>query len=179
VGMSEHEWQDLQHSGIFEHVSPTWFDENNLTGSSQPAHVRILLVAPDYFALLGVKPQLGRDFHPEDHSPGLLEEVVISDGLWKRAFGSDPHILDKSARLDKDLYRIVGVMPSGFDAPGRTAEERNIDVWGATSIYRTPLPDTPPRNRRFLPTAVARLKPGLTTAKAQSRVDALVASLQK
>jgi putative ABC transport system permease protein len=179
VGMSQPEWQDLQHSGIFEYVSPTWFDENNLTGSSQPAHVRILLVAPNYFALLGVKPQLGRVFHPEDHSPGLLEEVVISDGLWKRAFGSDPHILDKSARLDTDLYRIVGVMPSGFDAPGRTAEERNIDVWAATSFYGTPLPDNPPRNRRFLPTAVARLKPGLSTAQAQNRVDALVASLQE
>jgi putative ABC transport system permease protein len=179
VGMSQPEWQDLQRSGIFEYVSPAWFDENNLTGSSQPAHVRILLVAPNYFALLGVKPQLGRAFNPEDHSPGLIEEVVISDGLWKRAFGSDPQILVKSARLDTDLYRIVGVMPAGFDAPGRTAEERNIEVWAATSFYGTPLPDNPPRNRRFLPTAVARLKPGLSTPQAQTRVDALVASLQK
>ena len=179
VGMSQPEWQDLQRSGIFEYVSPTWFDENNLTGSSQPARVRILLVAPNYFALLGVKPHLGRAFNPEDHSPGLLEEVVISDGLWKRAFGSDPQILDKSVRLDTDLYRIVGVMPTSFDAPGRTAEERTIEVWAATSFYGTPLPDNPPRNSRFLPTAVARLKPGLSTAQAQSRVDALVASLQK
>jgi predicted permease len=179
IGMSQPEWQDLQHSGIFEYVSPAWFDENNLTGSSQPARVRILIVAPNYFALLAVKPQLGRTFNPEDHSPGLLEEVVISDGLWKRAFASEPHILDRSVRLDTDLYRIVGVMPSGFDAPGRTAEERNIEVWAATSFYGTPLPDNPPRNSRFLPTAVARLKPGLTAAQAQSRVDALVASLQK
>jgi putative ABC transport system permease protein len=179
VGMSQPEWQDLQRSGIFEYVSPTWFDENNLTGSSQPTRVRILLVAPNYFALLGVKPKLGRAFNPEDHSPGLLEEVVISDGLWKRAFGSDPQILDKSVRLDTDLYRIVGVMPAGFDAPGRTAEERNIEVWAATSFYGTPLPDNPPRNRRFLPTAVARLNPGLSTVQAQNRVDALAASLQK
>src|SRR5438874_4571695 len=46
VGMSQPEWQDLQRSGIFEYVSPTWFDENNLTGSSQPARVRLLIVAP-------------------------------------------------------------------------------------------------------------------------------------
>jgi predicted permease len=179
VGLSEPEWQDLQHSGIFEYVSPTWFDENNLTGSSQPARVRILIVAPNYFALLGVKPQLGRIFHPEDHSPGLLLEVLISDGLWKRAFGGDPHILDRSVRLDTDLYRIVGVMPAGFDAPGRTAEERNIEVWAATSFYGAPMSDHPPRNRRNLPTSIARLKAGLTVAEAQSRVDALVASLQK
>src|SRR6202140_585773 len=104
VGMSEPEWQDLQHSGIFEYVSPTWYDENNLTGSSQPARVRLLIVAPNYFALLGVEPQLGRAFHAEDHKPGLLPEVVISDALWQRAFGSDPHVLDKSVRLDSDLY---------------------------------------------------------------------------
>ncbi len=179
VGMSEPEWQDLQRSGIFEYISPTWFDENNLTGSSHPERVRLLIVAPNYFALLGAKPQLGRAFNPEDHTPGLLLEVLISDGLWKRAFGSDPHILDKSVRMDNDLYRIVGVMPAGFDAPGRTGEERNIEVWAATSFYGAPMPDHPPRNRRNLPTAIARLKPGLTIAAAQSRLDGLVASLQK
>src|SRR5438270_1077521 len=179
VGLSEPEWQDLQRSGIFEYVSPTWFDENNLTGSSQPARVRLLIVAPNYFALLGVQPQLGRGFDPRDHSPGLIPEVVISDGLWKRAFGSDPNILSKSVRMDTDLYRIVGVMPAGFDAPGRTAEERNIEIWAATSFYGAPLSDHPPRNRRNLPTAIARLKPGLTIAAAQSRMDALAASLQK
>jgi putative ABC transport system permease protein len=179
VGMSQPEWQDLQHSGIFEYVSPTWFDENNLTGSSQPARVRLLIVAPNYFALLGVQPRLGRGFNPQDHSPGIIPEVVISDGLWKRAFGSDPNILSKSVRMDTDLYRIVGVMPAGFDAPGRTAEERNIEIWAATSFYGPPMSDHPPRNRRYLPTAIARLKPELTIAGAQTRLDALVASLQK
>src|SRR5437667_5592034 len=179
VGLSEPEWQDLQHSGIFEYVSPTWFDENNLTGSSQPARVRLLIVAPNYFALLGTQPQLGRGFDPRDHSPGLIPEVVISDGLWKSAFGSDPNILSKSVRMDTDLYRIVGGMPAGFAAPGRTAEERNIEVWAATSFYGAPLSDHPPRNRRNLPTAIARLKPGLTIAAAESRVDVLTASLQK
>lgn len=179
VGMSQPEWQDLQRSGIFEYVSPAWFDENNLTGSSQPARVRLLIVAPNYFALLGVKPQLGRAFNPGDHSPGLTLEVLISDGLWKRAFGGDPHILDRSIRLDTDLYRIVGVMPPGFDAPGRTTEERNIEVWVATSFYGPPMSDHPPRSGRNLPTAVARLKPGLTIAAAQSRLDTLVTALQK
>lgn len=179
VGMSEPEWQDLEHSGIFEHVSPTWFDENNLTGCSLPARVRVLIVAPNYFALLGVKPRLGRPFNPEDHTPGLLEEVVISDGLWKRVFGGDLNILDKSVRLDTDLYRVVGVLPAGFDAPGRKLEERNIEAWVATSFYGMPMPDHPPRSRRNLPTAIARLKAGLTIAQAQSRLDGLVASLQK
>jgi predicted permease len=179
VGMSQPEWEDLQRSGIFEYVSPTWFDENNLTGGSQPERVRILIVAPNYFALLGVKPQLGRTFRPEDHSPGLLPEVVISDGLWRSTFGADPNILEKSVRMDTDLYRIVGVMPPRFDAPGRIHEERNIEVWAATSFYGMPLPDHPLRNPRILPTAIARLRRGLTLGTAQSRMDALVAAIQK
>src|SRR3984893_10879232 len=73
VGLSEAEWQDPPHSGIFEYVSPTWYDDNNLTGSSKPARVSLLIVAPDYFALLGVKPQLGRGFDPENHAPGFTE----------------------------------------------------------------------------------------------------------
>jgi hypothetical protein len=71
---------------------------------------------------------LGRWFDPEDQTPGFTLEVVISDGLWKRAFGGDPHILDRSLRLDNDVYRIVGVMPAGFRDPGRTAEQRNTEL---------------------------------------------------
>ncbi len=179
VGISQPEWQDLQHSGIFENVSPAWFDENNVTGASQPVSVRLLIVAPNYFELLGVKPHLGRGFHPEDRSPGVLSEILISDGLWKRAFGADPHILGKNIQMDTDLYQIVGVMPAGFDAPGRINEERNIEVWAETNFYGMPMPDQPPRNRRNLPTAIARLKPGLTIVQAQRHLDALTASLQK
>jgi putative ABC transport system permease protein len=179
VGMSQPEWEDLQHSGIFDDVSPTWFDENNLIATSQPVRVRILLVTPNYFALLGVKPQSGRTFNPQDDSPGLLEEVVISDGLWKRLFGGDPQVLGKTVRMDTDRYSIIGIMPPDFDAPGRIGEERNIEVWAATSFYGTPLPDHPARNPRILPTAIARLKPGLTLAAAQDRLDALVYAIQK
>jgi predicted permease len=179
VGMSQPELQDFQQSGIFEYVSPAWFDENNLTGASQPTRVRLLIGTPNYFALLRVQPQLGRTFDPHYNSPGFIPEVVISDALWKGNFGSDPNILEKSVRMDTDLYRIVGVMPPGFDSPGRTAEERNIEIWAATSFYGPPLPDHPVRNRRNLPTAIARLKAGLPMAAAQSRLDALVASLQK
>jgi predicted permease len=179
IGISQPELQDFQQSGIFEYVSPMWFDENNLTGLSQPTRVRLTIVASNYFALLRAQPQLGRAFDPQYNSPGFIPEIVISDSLWKRLFGGNPNILDKSVRMDTDLYRIVGVMPPGFDAPGRTAEERNIEVWAATSFYGPPLPEHPARNRRNLPTVIARLSPGLTISAAQSRVDALATSLQK
>ena len=179
VGMSEPEWQDLQCSGIFENVSPTWYDDNNLTGSSEPARVSLLIEAPNYFALLGVNAEIGRTFPAADHSPGFIGEVVISNGLWKRTFGSDPAILGKEIRMDTDLYRIVGVMPANFHDPGTSPRERNIEIWAATSFYGAPLLDHPSRSGRNLPTAIARLKSGLSLTAAQSRVDALIASLKK
>jgi len=179
VGMSEPEWQDLQHSGIFDNVSPTWYDDNNLTGSAEPARVSLLIEAPNYFALLGVNAAIGRTFPAADHSPGFIGEVVISDGLWKRTFGRDPAILGKEIRMDTDLYRIVGIMPPNFHDPGTSLRERNIEIWAATSFYGAPLLDHPLRSGRNLPTAIARLKPGLTIAAAQGRVDALVESMKK
>ncbi len=178
VGISVPEWHDFQRSGIFEYVTPIGGGDVNLTGSSQPERIRLLTIAPNYFAVLSVNPQLGRTFNPEDQTPGFNLEVVISDGLWKRAFGSDPHILGKSVRLDNDLYSVVGVMPPGFHDPGATVEQSNIDVWAAAGFAGDPAPP-PQRNLRILPEAIARIKPGLTIAAAQSRVNALVASLQK
>jgi predicted permease len=176
VGMSTLEWQDLKRSGIFEYVSPAWYDDNNLTGSSEPARVRLLIVAPNYFALLGVKPQLGRGFNPEDSTPGFTLEAVISDGLWKRGFASDPHILGKSVRLDNDEYRITGVMPPGFHAAGRNSYDRSAEIWIAWGFASASFAD---RRSNHFPGAIARLRPGLTVVAAQSRVDALVAALQK
>jgi predicted permease len=178
VGISVPEWQDFQRSGIFSYVSPLGGGDVNLTGASKPERIRFLNVAPNYFALLGVKPQLGQSFNPEDHTPGFTLEGLISDGLWKRAFGADPNVRGKSLRLDNDLYRVIGVMPPGYHDPGRTVEERNIEIWLASGFAADPAPP-PQRSLRILPETIARIKPGLTLAAAQSRIDALVASLKK
>jgi len=177
VGMSVPEWKDLQRSGIFQYVSPLAGGSVNVTGSSRPARILFAAVAPNYLAMLGVKPELGRWFDPNDPTPGFNLDVVISDGLWKRSFGADPRILGRTLRLDNDVYRIVGVMPPGFHDPGRTRDQRNNELWAAVGFSGPPLP-APIRKARFFPDNVARLKPGLTLASAQSRVDALVASLQ-
>jgi predicted permease len=178
VGISIPEWQDFERSGIFQHVSPLGGGSVNLTGASQPARIFFAAVPPNYFALIGVKPQLGHSFNPDDHTPGFTLECLISDGLWKRAFGSDPQILGRSVRLDNDLYQIIGVMPAGYHEPGRTTEQRNTEMWLATGFAGPPAP-TPQRDSRILPEAIARIAPGLTVKTAQSRLDALVASLRK
>lgn len=179
VGMSTPEWRDLERTGILTYVAAGAFVDANLTGSDQPQRVTTLCVTPSYFAVLGVKPHLGRTFDPSDPTRGFNLEVVISDGLWKRAFGSDPKVLTRDIRLDNDLYHVIGVMPPGFHDPGRSAKERNIDLWAATGFAAAPFPDPPPRGYRQLPDIVGRLAPGLTLSAAQSRLDAFVSAEQR
>jgi predicted permease len=178
AGISIPEWKDLERSGIFQYVVLQSSGSVNLTGSSQPSRIQFEPVTPGYFALLGVKPELGQTFNPGDPTPGFTLDVVISDGLWKRGFGSDPKILGRSLRLDNDLYRIIGVMPAGFHDPGRTPGQRNTELWAGTGFAADPAPP-PIRSSRLTLETIARLKPGLTIAAAQSQLDALVASLQK
>ena len=177
VSVSIPEWKDLENSGISQYVALDYFNSGNLTGSAQPTRIALKGVTPNYFAMLGVGAQLGRTFDPGNNTPGVILEVVISDGLWKRAFGADPRVLGKTVRLDNDVYQVVGVMPPGFRDQGKTSEERNTELWYAGGFAAVPFPP-PLRNSRF-GTAFARLKPGLSVASAQARIDALVASLKK
>ena len=75
------------------------------------------------FALLSVKPILGRPFTASDASPGAPAVVLVSDKLWRTRFGADPRILGRVVRLSSTPAEIVGVMPAGFGFPW------NEDVW--------------------------------------------------
>ena len=178
AGISIPEFKDLQRSGIFQYVVLEIVGSANLTGVSQPSRMQYEGVSPAYFAMLGVKPELGRTFDPQDQTSGFTGDVVISDGLWKRAFGSDPHIVGRSLEADNDSYRVIGVMPPGFHDPGRTVDERNTEQWAALGFSDNPT-QAPNRSLRLPLETVGRLRPGLTVAAAQKQMDALVASLRK
>jgi predicted permease len=179
VGISVPEWRDLESSGIFQSVSFSGTGADvNLTGSDKPERLSYKHVTPNYFAVLGVDAQLGRTFDPHDATPGFNLEAVISDELWRREFGADPHIAGKALRLDNDDYHVVGVMPRGFRDLGATSEERKTETWLAAGMAGLPFPP-PLRGTRLQGRAVARLKPGLSIAAAQGHLDALVASLKK
>ncbi|HEX8800290.1 MAG TPA: ABC transporter permease [Terriglobales bacterium] len=180
VGTSIPEWRDLQSSEIFQSIAIAGHGANvNLTGNAQPLRLSFKQVTPNYFAVLGVDAQLGRTFDPHDATPGYNLEVVISDGLWRREFGADPHILGKTLLLDNDPYQVVGVMPRGFRDQGSTSEEQNVELWLGAGFAGVPF-DPPQRGLRLRSRAVlARLKPGLSIAAAQERLDALVESMKE
>jgi len=74
-------------------------------------------VSSEFFNVLGVAPALGRTFFPEDNRAGAEPVAVLSNGLWKRRFGSDPHIIGKTCKINGAPARIVGVMPASFRFP--------------------------------------------------------------
>ncbi len=180
VGISVPEWRDLESSGIFQSAAIIGTGANvNLTGSAQPLRLSFKQVTPNYFSVLGVNAQLGRTFDPHDSTPGYNLEVVLSDGLWRREFGADPHVIGKALRLDNDIYHVVGVMPRGFRDQGSTSDEQNVELWLGAGFAGVPF-DPPQRGSRLRSRAVlARLKPGLSITAAQGHLDALVESLKK
>jgi predicted permease len=178
VGFSIPEFRDLQNSGIFQYVSLCFFGTDTLTGSGQPTRVAGKSVSPSYFAVLGVRPQLGRTFDPHDATPGFNNEIVMSDGLWKRALGADPNIIGKTLRVDNDPALVVGVMPANFRDQGQTNEQVGTELWAATGWIDDPSAPLL-RGTRTPYLTIARLQPGLSPEAAQERVNALAASLKK
>jgi predicted permease len=173
AGMSSLELADYRdHAGIFEQISGVYPIDANITWINQPERLEVLMVDVNYFSMLGADAQLGRIFQPDDYQPGIPEIVVISDGLWRRRYGADPNVIGKKIGLDNDLYVVVGVMPPGFRHPGRTLQNE-VEVWAPSGWIAAPWPNNPPRSARFIPSAIGRLKPGITLAAAQSRLDAL------
>ncbi len=179
VGMSVPELWDLRdHSGVFQDISALFPADANLTGGDHPERIELLGTSPNYFTLLGARPQLGRVFTSADAQPGFTLGVVISDAFWRRTFGADPQVLGRKIRVDSDLYTIVGVMPPGFRHPGRTLGA-DVDLWAAAGYSAAPFPSPVIRAARFLPGAMGRLKPGLTLTQAQAQLDSFVTQLSR
>ena len=171
------ELEDLRSKAdVFEEVCGMVEGSVNLTGGREPERLELLVVTPGYFSMLGVNPQKGRLFGPQDFALGFAEGAVISDGLWRRAFGADPNIIGRNVRLDNDLYTIVGILPPKFRHPGRTVAT-DVEVWLTTGFKADPAPP-PVRGARFLPYAIARLKPGVTMQEAQARLNVMASQVR-
>jgi putative ABC transport system permease protein len=179
VGMSVPQfWDYRDRAGIFQDISVIWSTPATLTGVDLPQRIEALATSGNYFTMLGVGPQIGRVFTQEDEVPGFINAVVLSDGFWRRQYGADPNVIGKSLRLDGDLYQIFGVMPAGFRHPGKTIETVE-DVYVAAGYNAPPFPVPPLRSARMLPGAIARLKPGLSVAEAQARLETFDARLAR
>jgi len=140
VPLSQPELEDFaRRAGVFSSIAGVWPITANLTGTDRPERVEVLLASPNYFQVLGAHPARGRTFTPDDAVPGIATVAVISDGLWRRGFGSDPAIVGRTLRIDEDVYEVIGVMPAAFRHPSATLET-DVEVWAPAGWQAAPFP---------------------------------------
>jgi putative ABC transport system permease protein len=142
-------------------------------------------VTGQFFDTLRIRPALGRAFTTDNEVAGRARVAVISDGLWRRRFGSDPQIIGRAIPIE-DLeggpgaaegggYEVVGVMPPDFTYPVGAA--RATDIW---IPYVVPAEQRirEPHKRTWHLQVVARLKPGVSLSQAQSQMDQVAAAIE-
>jgi putative ABC transport system permease protein len=177
TGISYPDFEELRaQNHVFSETSASAGHSLTLTGAGDPAEVKTEVVTPGYFALLGVRPLLGRTFLSEEGKRGAAPVVVLSENLWRERFGADPRILGNSITLDKRSFTVVGVMPGTFRSPVFVEAPR--DIW--IPIVQDPLFSglMTLRNRPGFG-ILARLRPGLSGAQVQAEMDAISARLEK
>jgi predicted permease len=101
--------------------------EHNLGGPTGRV-VRGLRIAPDFFAVIGASPVLGRGFTAEEEKPGGSAVIVLADRLWRNELAADRSILGKQIRLDDSTYTVVGVTSPTFRVPGNLLDEMDFMV---------------------------------------------------
>ncbi len=136
--------------------------------------IRILPVSADYFDVLRAEPVIGTAFQRSDEvGTGPAEDnvfggpsVILSHKLWESEFNSDPSALGKQLLMSGRSYTVMGVMPDGFTDPVKGA----VDAWIPLDLRAAAIPDD--ADNHYLG-VIARLKPGVTQAVAQSELDAV------
>jgi len=173
---------DFPHNQVAGGVYATWNRENTsfsslalvridtadlaASGGQLPETLNRAHVSWNLFPTLGVNPDLGRGFTATDDSPSANGTVVLCWSLWKRRFGADPAILNRTIYVDAKPYTVIGVMPAWFEFP-----DSSIQLW--TPVYH----EFPERimytfeNHMFR--VVGRLKPGVTAEKATANLSVI------
>jgi putative ABC transport system permease protein len=156
-----------QQTDLFENAAAYWTGEAHLgADGAEPERVPRAGVTAEFFSVLGIQPALGRAFVAEDDKGWPQTVAIISHGLWKRRFGSDPAIVGKQVQMSSMPLTIIGVMPAGFDYPEQT------QIWVPTAVNRL----QEPRDNRVW-SAIARLNAGIDLTQAQTRLSAISAQL--
>ena len=140
----------------------------NLTGAGDAERIPGAQVSPGFLEALGVRPQMGRDFESIAEQPGNNREVLISNGLWQRRFGSDPSIVGKSTGINGEQFTIAGVLQKGFRFP--FAPQCDLLVPAVLG------PDQLRYRGIHMFEGIARLNPGVTVE--QARADLALISKQ-
>jgi putative ABC transport system permease protein len=162
-------------NGVFEDMAAFADTRSVLTGEGEPEEVGTQLATPNLFSVLGVNAIIGRTFTPDDGKPNQPRAVMLGYGFWQRRFGGDPEVIGRKILLNRNEAIIVGVLPPDFrwfikqgSLTGNASE-----IWTAFALTNEMLQ----RQGRFL-SVVARLKPGVTSERAQVEMSDIGARLE-
>jgi putative ABC transport system permease protein len=141
---------------VFDGIAAVRHVGFNLSSGGEPLKVEARGVTAGFFPLLGIEPQLGRVFQPDEDKPGANRVAVLSHGLWQRRFGRDPGLVGQDILLDGAKHTVIGVMPKGFQFM-----ESYVGLWVPAALTAEELAN---HGSHYL-TVIARTKPGVTHRK--------------
>jgi putative ABC transport system permease protein len=169
------DWRSQNHT--LEHLVSYHDSEYTLTGLERPVQIDAEVTSWDLLPALGVRPELGRGFLPDDEKAGS-RVILISHSLWTTQFGADRSIVGRNVRLSGDLYTIIGVLPESFHFP---VSRQSNGIWTTSAVDndpRDPKPIATQRGAHFLD-VFGRLKPNVTVGEASHDLNAIASNLAK
>jgi putative ABC transport system permease protein len=155
------EWKKEAHT--FDEIAAYAWNELNLTGNPSPQKVQAFQVSANFFETVGVQPQVGRVFLPEEEEPGKDQEIILGHALWEQRYASDPHVIGKNIKVNGKSFTIVGVMSKGFDFP------KPAEAWIPLSFD---VKEKLRRDSRWL-FVLGRLKPGVPFAQGAAEMQSI------
>ena len=135
---------------------------------------QITRVSPEFFTTLGSGPVLGRVFTDAEMTYQTDHVVILSDAYWRQHFNADPNVLGREVRVDGSPRTVIGVLPPGF----RFLSSRAQLYLPLSSQLERRLPRERHSGGNVIQ-MIARLKPGVTLARAQAELDAQNAALER
>lgn len=147
-----------------------------LSGAGAPAQITAARLTASVFPTLGISPLMGRVFTQQEDL-GRAQVAVISYGMWRTRFNSDPNILGRKIELDRKTYQVIGVMPRNFEFPLVPGRLYQSELWTPMSFTRDELSSIAAASWNYQ--MVGRLKPGASAAQAQQDAEAVAQQINK
>lgn len=160
------------HNTVFERLSAyqRGFGTNLLVPGQAAERVQADRVTTDFFAMLGIRPQIGRDFEPGESEAGHNAVVLISDSLWRNYLHGSRDVLGRSVLLDGVPKAVIGVMPPDLVYP----EADGAALWLPDAVDAR---GSVPNHTRRDVSVIGRLKPGVTVEQARANLEVITRRL--
>jgi predicted permease len=160
----------------FESMAAFTRGDVQLSGSGVPVQLSGFGITSGYFRVLGLKPQLGREFDWNAEIPGNEQQAILSERIWRTRFDAAPDIVGRKITLNMKPYTVIGVMPPGTEHPGNDYHSlpygESVDVWWPFAFEG----NSAQRGSHYVE-GIGRLKSGVKPEQANAEMNAMMTQL--